>query len=130
MVQQWTYDCFIHGKENEIIGFNFWKIFFVGDVCRIFDILLITLLHSDTIRIKIQRLDPVHEQESFLDSKDQILMNTDFNNETDDINEITFSLAFDDGNNEDYDDGYTYENETEQEEAEEEKRVRFYCLLY
>lgn len=82
------------------------------------------LLNSDTTRIKIQEFDTDSPQEYFVDLKDQILINTDLNNDT---SEITFSLAFEDGNNEDDDDEYSGENETGQEETEEEKRVRFYC---
>jgi hypothetical protein len=78
------------------------------------------LLHTDTTRSKIQQFD----------SEDQISINSEFNNDTDDMNEITFSLVFDDENSEDYDDEYIHENETEQEETEEEKRVIFYCLYY
>jgi len=86
------------------------------------------LLQSDTTRINIQQFDSVPQQEIFLNSNDQILMNSYVSNDTDDTNEITFSLSFDDGNDEDYDDDYAYENETEQEEIDEEKRVRCYYL--
>ncbi|CAF5059609.1 unnamed protein product, partial [Rotaria socialis] len=39
MVQQWTFDCFIN-----------------GDMYRIFDVILIMLLHPDTARISVQKL--------------------------------------------------------------------------
>jgi hypothetical protein len=65
------------------------------------------LLHSDTTRIS----NPEFVQDS--------------NCETDDTNEITFSLTFDDGNHEGYDDENTCDNETEHEEIDGEKRVEF-----
>ncbi len=85
-------------------------------MCRIFDILLIMLLHSDTARISIQRFDPNVHKELFYDQQ----IDSNSINDTDDMNEITF----DDGNNEDYDDECTNDDETEQEETDEEKRVR------
>ncbi|CAF4436695.1 unnamed protein product, partial [Rotaria magnacalcarata] len=48
MVQQWTFDCFIN-----------------GDMYRIFDIILIMLLHPDTARISVQKLHPVAHREYF-----------------------------------------------------------------
>jgi hypothetical protein len=81
------------------------------------------LLHSDTVRINIQRFDPDQE----IDSNDPILMNDSLNRDADDMNEIKFSVLFD---NEDYDDEDTCDYKTEQEETNEEKRVRSYCSLY
>ncbi|UJR10286.1 hypothetical protein I4U23_014493 [Adineta vaga] len=78
MIQQWIYDCFVH-----------------GDMCRIFDILLMKLLHSDTMRHEIQRIDPI-------------------SNSVDEINEIQFCLLFD---SDDHD-------ENEYDETDEEKRIR------
>ncbi|CAF3354247.1 unnamed protein product [Rotaria sp. Silwood1] len=128
MVQQWTYDCFIHGDMN-----------------RIFDILLIMLLHPDTARISVQRLHPIGHKEYFpnrqLNSIDQLSNNSNFqgqesniSNDTDDtsvgdINEITFSVSIDDRNNDDYigedddDENYNDDDEIEQEESDDEKRI-------
>jgi len=128
MVQQWTYDCFIH-----------------GDICRIFDILLIILLNADTARISIQKLHPITHKDYFLNRQmtnvDQLAQNTNYqgqdsiiSNDTDDmsvgdINEITFSVLIDDGNNDDEgddddDEDENYEeDENEQEESDEEKRI-------
>ena len=115
-------------------------------MCRIFDILLIMLLHPDTARISVQKLHPVAHREYFLsrqvNSIDQLSMNSNYqqqesniSNDTDDmsvgdINEITFSVPLDDGTNDDYaeedddDDDETYDDdEAEQEESDEEKRV-------
>ncbi len=105
--------------KQKMIKFDFQNIFFIGDMCRIIDILLMMLLHSDTTRISIQQFDSVANQEYFLDSKDQILINSNFNHDADEMNEITFSLTFDDGN----DDNSIHENETEQEEISEGKGV-------
>ncbi|CAF0956370.1 unnamed protein product [Didymodactylos carnosus] len=89
MVQQWTCDCFIQ-----------------GDINRIFDILLIMLLHPDTARISIQKLNPINHREFFqrktsLISSDQVEMNSNFRKMTDpddddddgDINEMTFNMS-------------------------------------
>jgi hypothetical protein len=89
-------------------------------MCRIFDILLIMLLHSDTTRISIQRLDPIVHKDFFLDQQ----IDSNLNNNTDDMNEITFALTFDAENNEDYDDDYATNDENEQVEKDDEKRVR------
>ncbi|CAF3476948.1 unnamed protein product, partial [Rotaria sp. Silwood2] len=134
MVQQWTYDCFIH-----------------GDMYRIFDILLVMLLHPDTARISIQRLHPIAHKEYFsnrqLNSIDQLSNNSNFqvqestiSNDTDDtsvgdINEITFSVLIDDRNTDDYigedDDDENYDDdEVEQEESDDEKRVGLKKIVF
>ncbi|CAF1108703.1 unnamed protein product [Rotaria sordida] len=94
IVQKWTYDCFTH-----------------GDVCRIFDILLIMLLHSDTARVSIQRFDPIIHKEFFLDQQIN-------------INEIKFSMIPDDENNEDYDDEFVHDDKVQEEETDHDKRIR------
>jgi len=89
------------------------------------------LLHSDTVRINIQQFDPVVHKDFFpdqeIDSNDPILINDSLNNDADDMNEIKFSVLFD---NEDYDDEDTCDYKTEQEETYEEKRVSSYCSFY
>ncbi|CAF5054345.1 unnamed protein product, partial [Rotaria magnacalcarata] len=140
MVQQWTFDCFIN-----------------GDMYRIFDIILIMLLHPDTARISVQKLHPVAHREYFhtrlFNSIDQSSNNPNFqaqesniSNDTDDtsvgdINEITFSVLIDDRNHDDYvgaddddDDENFDDDDDEQEESDDEKRVCFekkkiYCAL-
>ncbi|CAF3570172.1 unnamed protein product [Adineta steineri] len=108
LVQQWTYDCFIH-----------------GDMCQIFDILIIMLLHIDTTRINIQQFDPTIHKEFFLNqeknSYDEKDLNSNSNHEKDNTNEITFSLAF---NTEENDDEYFHNYGIEQEDTDEEKRIR------
>ncbi|CAF4045021.1 unnamed protein product [Rotaria sp. Silwood2] len=94
IVQKWTSNCFIH-----------------GDVCRIFDILLIMLLHSDTARVSIQRFDPIVHKEFFL-------------NQQTNTNEIRFSVISDDENSEDYDDEFIQDDETQEEEIDKDKQVR------
>ncbi|CAM4958947.1 unnamed protein product [Rotaria socialis] len=130
MVQQWTFDCFIN-----------------GDMYRIFDVILIMLLHPDTARISVQKLHPVAHKEYFhtrlFNSTDQSSNNPNFqaqesniSNDTDDtsvgdINEITFSVLIDDRNHDDYvgadDDDDEDENfdddDGEQEESDDEKRI-------
>ena len=116
---------------------------------RIFDIILIMLLHPDTARISIQKLHPTAHKEYFLNrqinSIDQISVNSNFqtqesniSNDTDDmsvgdINEITFSVLIDDDagedddddDDEDDDDENYDDDEGEQEESDEDKRVNF-----
>ncbi|CAF5144475.1 unnamed protein product, partial [Rotaria sp. Silwood1] len=99
IVQKWTSDCFIH-----------------GDVCRIFDILLIMLLHSDTARVSIQRFDPIVHKEFFLDQ--QI-----------DSNEIRFSVISDDETNEDYDDEFIHDDEAQEVESNNDKQIRTISLM-
>ncbi|CAF4738119.1 unnamed protein product, partial [Rotaria sp. Silwood2] len=82
-----------------------------GDVCRIFDILLIMLLHSDTARVSIQRFDPIVHKEFFL-------------NQQTNTNEIRFSVISDDENSEDYDDEFIQDDETQEEEIDKDKQVR------
>ncbi|CAF3286202.1 unnamed protein product, partial [Rotaria sp. Silwood2] len=94
IVHKWTSNCFIH-----------------GDVCRIFDILLIMLLHSDTARVSIQRFDPIVHKEFFL-------------NQQTNTNEIRFSVISDDENSEDYDDEFIQDDETQEEEIDKDKQVR------
>lgn len=129
IVQQWTCDCFVH-----------------GDMCRIFDIIMIMLLHPDTARISVQKLHPVAHKEYFLsrqlNSVDQVSVNSNyqqqdgnFSNDTDDmsvgdINEITFSVLIDEETNDDYvgedddDDEDNYDDdEAEPDDSDEEKRV-------
>ncbi|CAM4914423.1 unnamed protein product [Rotaria socialis] len=106
IVQQWTYDCFIH-----------------GDMCRIFDTLLIMLLDSDTARVSMQRFDSIiHNKELFLNQKlntnDQILINSNKNN---DNSEISPSVVFDDEN---YEDEYMYDDDAYVEETHKDKRIR------
>ena len=119
--------------------------FFLGDMARIFDILLIMLLHPDTARISVQKLHPTAHREYFLNrqlnSVDQSSMNSNYqqqdsniSNDTDDmsvgdINEITFSVLIDDGTidddvgeDDDVEDTYD-EDEGEQDDSDEEKRV-------
>ncbi len=124
--------------------------FFLGDMYRIFDILLIILLNPDTARISVQKLHPITHKEYFLNRQinpiDQLSTNSNYqgqenniSNDTDDmsvgdINEITFSVLIDDGNNDDYDDDEEEEEnyddeEGEQEESDEEKRVNFQILI-
>ena len=45
----------------------------------------------------IQRFDPLVHQETSVDVKDQVLINSNVDNN--EMDEITFSLPFDDGNN-------------------------------
>lgn len=111
---------------------------------RIFDILLIMLLHPDTARISVQKLHPVTHKEYFpsrlINSADQMSTNSNcqgqdsyISNDTDDtsvgdINEITFSVLIDDKNNdddagEDDDDDNFDDDEGEQDESDDEKRV-------
>jgi hypothetical protein len=63
------------------------------------------LLHSDTTRVSNSEV--VHES----------------NGEIDNNNEVTFSLTFDDGNHEDYDDESTGDHDTEHDETDGDKRV-------
>jgi hypothetical protein len=115
---------------------------------RIFDIILIMLLHPDTARISVQKLHPTAHKEYFLNrqinSIDQISVNSNYqpqesniSNDADDmsvgdINEIPISLLIDDRNNDDYvgedddDDDEHYDDDDddgEHEESDEEKRV-------
>jgi len=107
------------------------------------------LLNPDTARISVQKLHPINHKEYFLNRQlnpiDQLSINSNYqgqesniSNDTDDmsvgdINEITFSVLIDDGNNDDYgedDDDNEEENydddEGEQDESDEEKRVNKY----
>jgi TATA-binding protein-associated factor Taf7 len=109
------------------------------------------LLNPDTARVSVQKLHPITHKEYFLNRQinpvDQLSINSNYqpqessiNNDTDDmsvgdINEITFPVSIDDGNNDDYieddnddndedDDDENYDDEEgEQEESDEEKRV-------
>ncbi|CAF1040873.1 unnamed protein product [Didymodactylos carnosus] len=100
MVQQWICDRFIQ-----------------GDMYRIFDILFIMLLHPDTARISIQKLNPINHRDYFqkqisLVSPEQSLINSNFKKMADldededdgDINKMTFQISsntFDDMEGED-----------------------------
>ncbi|CAF0867652.1 unnamed protein product [Adineta ricciae] len=126
IVQQWTYDCFVH-----------------RDMYRIFDIILIMLLNPDTARISVQKLHPTAHREYFVNRPlDQVSANTNYqpqessvSNDTDDmsvgdINEITFSVLLDDDAEEnddededEEDENYDNDDDGEQEESDEEKRI-------
>lgn len=155
MVQQWTYDCFLHG--NLFFDFTlsciFFCVLFSGDMYRTLDIILIMLLHPDTARISVQKLHPITHKEHFhsriLNSIDQAsisscyqVQESNISNDTDDtsvgdINEITFSVLIDDRNHDDYagvdddddDDENFDDDEGEQEESDDEKRVSVKELL-
>lgn len=118
MVQQWIYDCFIRGKKSTKFFDWFANIFFLGDMCRIFNVLLIMLLHSDITRISRQRFDSDSDQEMVHDS---ILRKSNF--ETSETLEITFSLRSFDGNHEDYEDENMYDHDAEQEDIDGGKQV-------
>ncbi len=122
---------------------------------RIFDIILIMLLHPDTARISVQKLHPTAHKEYFLNrqinSIDQLSVNSNYqaqesniSNDTDDmsvgdINEITFSVLIDDRNHDDDvgededddddDENYDDDDQGEQEESDEEKRVNNYLYF-
>lgn len=90
IIHEWITHCFIR-----------------GDICRIFDILLLMLLHSDTTRIPIRQYNSSTEQDSTSNS------NVD--------HEMTFALVFDDDELEDENQG---ENEIEPEETDDGKQVK------
>jgi hypothetical protein len=84
----------------------------LGDMCRICDILFIMLLQRDTTRIHQQIFSDINPNVSH--SLDDIYVG--------DVNEV----AFDEGNNEDYEDEYPCDYEGSQEETNEKNRV---CLF-
>lgn len=96
-VQQWTHDCFAH-----------------GDTGRVFDILLTSLLHPDTVRTSIQRLDQKTYEDFFLNSRKE----TTTSNGMDQTDERSLpSVPFDDEYMRDY--------ENEHEQSDEDNRVGF-----
>ena len=105
-VQQWTHDCFAH-----------------GDTGRVFDILLTSLLHPDTVRTSIQRLDQKTYEDFFLNSRKETATSNGIEelrvDETDD--RPLPPVAFDDQ----YDDEYMRDYDNEHEESDEDNRVCF-----
>lgn len=115
IIQQSVYDSFIHGKTLKTsLLFTFIRNIFLGDVCRIFDTLLIMLLHSDTARVDLQRFDPNVHKEFFQDEPINVINVND---------ETTSSLIQEDDENEDI-----YYDEISEEENENNKRVSLFLI--
>lgn len=82
-------------------------------MCRIVDILLLMLLHADTTRVAVDHFD----RDLSMGSKDQLLF---------EMNEVNFSLSFDDDEHEDENQG---DHETESEDIDDGKQVSTLSLF-